>query len=175
MPAMIAMCDRLECDPLDLLAVAANESGCSSKAFNANGFASGLWQLMPATARGLGWDITDDPRLDAFRALPACEQLQWWERYFSPARGKLVNVAACYVWTFLPGLMKHASDPTFILCAGAGPYPQAYKANAGFDVAHKGSIIVQDLTDAARRACAELGQEWVDITLAFAPRPLDAA
>src|SRR5258706_10444854 len=112
----VDMCERLNCDPLDLLGVAAYESGVRANAHNRNGNASGLWQLMPATARGLGWNVASDPNLEAFRGLDAVEQLPWFEKYFSPHRGKLVSAAACYVATFLPALLSHAGDSTYILC-----------------------------------------------------------
>jgi len=163
----VAMCDRLQCQPTDLLAVATNESGLDPAAHNANGNASGLWQLMPSTAKGLGWNTDVDPKLAIFRALPACAQLPWWEKYFHSYRGKLVSIGACYTATFLPALVGHAGDPNYVLCALGGQLSWAYKANPGFDTTHKGAITVQDLTDAAIRGTHRLGSQWDDVVAAI--------
>lgn len=178
-PAFVAMCDRLECQPTDLLAVASNESGLDPAAHNKNGNASGLWQLMPSTAKGLGWNMASDPQLAIFRALPACAQLPWWEKYFGSYRGKLVSVGACYTATFLPALVGHAGDPSYVLCALGGQLAWAYKANPGFDTTRKGAILVQDLTNAAIAATRRLGSQWDDVVAACAaaaaPAPPSAA
>lgn len=158
--ALIAMCGRLECDPVDLISVAANESGISTTAHNPHGDASGIWQLMPATARGLGWDVDSDPHLDRFRTLSDVQQMVWFERYFMPHRGKLNSPGAAYVATFLPALVDHAQDPNYKLCGRDGPLAWAYVANKGFDLTNKGCITVQDLSDAIERATTRLGSKW---------------
>jgi hypothetical protein len=164
------MCGRLECAPVDLLSVAASESRLNPSAHNLRGDASGLWQLMPSTAKGLGWDVTNDPHLAAFRSLSAEAQLPWWERYFSPHRGLLVSAAACYVATFLPALLSHAGNPDYVLCGARGPLSWAYAANQGFDPSHKGTILVSDLTAAIDRACAALGSVWTDALAHLEPQ-----
>lgn len=116
---------------------------------------------MPSTARGLGWDVTNDPHLDAFRALGAVGQLVWWEKYFSAYRGKLVNRAACYTATFLPAFLSHAADPAYVLCGARGPLTWAYNANQGLDPTHKGTITVADLTAAIDRATKAMGNVWL--------------
>lgn len=161
-PPFVAMCGRLRVDPVDLLSVAANESGLNPCAHNPNGHASGLWQMMGSTARGLGWDVANDPHLDKFRALGAVGQLPWWERYFASYRGRLINASACYVATFLPAFLDHAGDPAYVLCGARGPLSWAYAANRGFDHTGKGTILVSDLSDAITRSCAALGSKWTD-------------
>jgi hypothetical protein len=160
---VVAMCTRLGCDPLDLLGVAAYESGVHAMAHNPNGDASGLWQLMPSSAHGLGWDVTTDPHLAAFRALGPVGQLPWFEKYFQPYKGKLVSSSACYVAVFLPALLGHAADPNFVLCGESGPLAWAYKANANFDSGKTGVIRVSDLQAAIQRACKTLADRWSEI------------
>jgi len=160
---VIGMCSRLGCAPLDLLGVAGYESGVRALAHNPNGDASGLWQLMPATARGLGWDVTNDPHLANFRALGPVGQLPWFEKYFRPYKGELVSSSACYVAVFLPALLPHAGDPTFILCGESGPLAWAYKANSNFDTGKTGVIRVSDLESAIQRARNNLGSRWTEI------------
>lgn len=64
-----AMCKRIGASPFDLLGVAMNESGITSHALDRNGWAAGFWQLMPDTARGLGWRAGDARwvQIDDFR------------------------------------------------------------------------------------------------------------
>ncbi len=160
---VVEMCTLLGCAPLDLLGVATYESGVRAAAHNPNGDASGLWQLMPSSARGLGWNVTADPHLDAFRTLGPVGQLPWFQKYFLPYRGRLVSSGACYVAVFLPALLAHAGDPNFILCGASGPLAWAYKANTNFDMAKTGVIRVSDLEAAIERARKNLGNRWLEI------------
>jgi hypothetical protein len=57
---LLPMAARLEADPLDLAGCWLNESGLDPKAHNPHGEASGINQLMPDTARGLGWMAGDE-------------------------------------------------------------------------------------------------------------------
>ena len=139
--------------PLEVgITVWANESDNKTTAHNPNGHASGLNQLMPQTARGLGYDTTTDPYLAGYREFTPAGQLAWVTKYYQPHAGGLGSVGRLYVATFLPALLEHGDDMAFELCALAGPYSWAYRANLGFDRTGKGSIVVQDLVDAANRA-----------------------
>ena len=153
---LVAMSGRLKADPVDIAGVMANESGVKTTAHNPHGDASGLLQLMPATARALGWDVDADPHLERFRQLSDVDQLKWFERFLQPHAGQLVSPGAVYTAVFLPSLVAHASDPDFKLCGRDGPLAWAYVANKGFDLTGKGCITVQDLTDAIDRATARL-------------------
>lgn len=53
--------DGKPCQPLDIARCWMSESGISHVALNANGWAAGIFQLMPDTARTLGWR-PGDPR-----------------------------------------------------------------------------------------------------------------
>ena len=155
-----SFCDAMGAPVDAFIPVWMNESACRAAAHNANGDASGIFQLMPATAKGLVWDVDADPHLAAYRALSVSQQLEWAAKYYEPHKGLLTSPGAVYVCTFLPALLSHASDATFVLCATTGPFTWAYIANRGFDVDGKGWITVQDLADAAARAVASpRGQE----------------
>ena len=151
--AFVALAARLEASPLDLAGCWMSESGLHTSAHNPNGGASGLFQVMPSTLHGLGYH---DMR--PFTGLPVQEQLHWAERYYTPHRGRLVSAGACYLATFLPALMAHATEPMFILCGRFGPHQEWYQANSGLDVNHDGWIRVQDLTD--RIARVQKGSRW---------------
>lgn len=169
-PVFVAGCARIGVAPLDLLAVAANESGLNPHAWNAGGRAGGLWQLTPAGAGAAGWPKDQTHR---FSTLSASEQWPFWERYFGGHRGALVSRAACYVCTYLPALLSLAGNPDALLCASDGrtdaPHPERwpveeriswYTGNRGFDRGKTGEIHVRDLTAAIDRACLALGAMW---------------
>lgn len=158
--------DDLLARPRDMLAVMMSESGISATAWNDNPKslppekrwnASGLIQFMPATLTGLGWPAGHA----AFRRLSATEQLTWVERYYRPYRGYLSSIGALYTATFLPALLKHASDPSFVLTAKAGPLGWAYAPNASFDANHDYAITVGELEDAVCRNCH--GPRWAEV------------
>lgn len=152
------MATRLEGVVWDFLGVMAYEAdGVRAGAHDPNGDASGLIQFMPDELASCGWHQGPE----AFRALTAEAQLPYVERYYAPHKGRLTSVAAIYVCTFLPAFLGHANEPTFVLCGAAGPLAWAYKANSGFDTAHKGTITPTDLVAAVARAC--VGGRWAEI------------
>lgn len=155
-------------DGLDLLGVWMSESGVRADAHNPAGHASGIFQAMPATLAGLGFapGAADGPaRADAFRLLNALEQLPWAERYYRPAYGRLVNKAACYMWTFLPADIALASDGESVIVAkkGSALAPDGrrstvFDVNSAFDRNGDQAIQVRELEQAIQRACR--GPRW---------------
>ena len=107
--------------PVDLMAVWFSESGCKATAWNDGPAtiidkltgqrrpslpeerynASGIFQVMPDTLRGLGFPGDHA----AFRRLNATQQLDWARKYYLPHRGKLVSIGAIYTANFLPALI----------------------------------------------------------------------
>jgi hypothetical protein len=169
-PVFVAGCARIGVDPVDLLAVAANESGLQPHAWNEGGRAGGIWQLTPAGAGAAGWPADQTHR---FAALTPNEQWPFWERYFGRFRGRLRTRAACYVATFLPALLALATDESALLCSlsghtdgvggwGALEVRAWYTGNKGFDAHGTGEIRVRDLTAAIDRSCLRLGGVWAN-------------
>ncbi len=155
---LVDMCKRLDCKPHDLAGCWMSESNVTTRAHNPAG-ATGLFQVIPSTLRGLGFQGD----WKAFQALSDLEQLAWAEKYYRPHKGRLVSMGACYLATFLPALMSHAGEPTFVLCGQHGPFAFAYAGNAGaFDPHQKGWITVQDLTDRIERVTT--GPRWQEIS-----------
>lgn len=155
--ALRGVAERLGVDVVDLVKVMANESGCSPHAINAQPSgrvnAVGLIQFVPDTLRGLGYG--GDPR--AFAQESIATQLGYVERYYAPhARaGELrAGLAALYLCTFLPSLLSHATDPSYVLCGQRGPFAWAYAGNRAFDAGAKGAITPADLVAAAERSFA---------------------
>lgn len=162
-PALAEVCEELSTEdsvvtPLNLLSVMYSESGVRHDAHNPNGDASGLIQFMPATLGYVGWTKS----AGAFRVLSAKEQLIYVKRYYLPHRGKLGSRVAIYLATFLPALIDHADDPTFVLAAkGGGRSGIIFNANASFDANKDGRIEVQELDQAIERN--DRGIRWEEI------------
>lgn len=174
-PVFVAGCARIDVDPIDLLAVAANESGLKPGAWNEGGRAAGLWQLTPAGAGAAGWPRDQTHR---FSTLTAVEQWPFWETYFRRFKGRLRTRAACYMATFLPALMALATDDGALLCSaegatdGVGGWSKHdvqgwYNGNRGFDRGKTGEIRVRDLTAAIDRKTLALGGAWADCVAAI--------
>lgn len=155
-------------DGLDLLGVWMSESGIFATAHNPSGHASGIFQAMPSTLKSLGFapDAADgEARAAAFRLLNPLEQLPWAEKYYAPAFGRLVNKAACYMWTFLPADIALASDGESVIVAkrGSAICPEGrrssvFDVNSGFDRNGDMAIQVRELEQAIQRACR--GARW---------------
>lgn len=129
-----AMSGRLGCDPSDLMACIAWESGRSfspSKKNLAGSGATGLIQFMPATATALGTTVA------ALGALTAEQQLDWVEKYFQPYRGKLATLADLYMAILWPAGVGKPME--FVLWDQASR-PTTFRQNAGLDINHDGAI-----------------------------------
>lgn len=153
--------DRLHVDSFFLLSVWMSESSVKPDAYNPHGGASGIFQAMPDTLKGLGFDGN-------FRALTATEQLPWAEKYYAPGASKLTTRVACYLWTFLPADIALASNPDAVLVAEKGSpicpdgrRPTLFSVNSAFDQDGNHAIQVKELDFAVMHACR--GPRWIAI------------
>lgn len=165
-PRLDEVANAIKAQPQHMLAVMFSESGCFATAHNDNPKnlppekrynASGLIQFMPDTLRGLGWSAGHA----AFRKLSATEQLSYVERYYRPYVGHLGTIAGLYVATFLPALLRHCGNPSFVLTAKNGPLGWAYAPNAAFDANLDFAITVGELESAVKRNAR--GPRWNEI------------
>ncbi len=155
--ALVEMCVRLKCKPLDMVGCWYSESGVHSTAHNPGGDASGIFQAMPATLRNLGFPGTHED----YRKLTATEQLVWAEKYYAPYKGSLGSAASCYVSTFLPAFVKFSGNPDYVLCDNKDRLAWAYKANTVFDSDHDGRITVGEMQ--ARIDYVTHGPRWDEL------------
>lgn len=170
--AYLDFCDDVEiADPTVPVQVWANESDNRAGAHNPNGDASGIFQLMPQTAKSLGYDIAADPHLDAYRASGLVAQFAMAARYYGAHKGKVGTVARFYCSTFMPAFLGCADDPAYVLAADGGIRAWAYGPNRGLDVTGRGSITIGDLVSAAARATGPRTRELMArVTAAKAAR-----
>lgn len=127
----------------------------------------------------------------AFARLSLIDQLAWAYRYYKPHAGQLVNPGACYAANFVPGLLAHAAEPSFVICASNGRASWAmdrdpakasarsrdwYRQNVSLDADNDGAITMGDLaTTAARALSRERGVELAARLEAMTADPWDLA
>lgn len=153
---LVAMARRLQANPRDLLGCWMSESGARSSARLPADTAK------PAIAVGLiQWTKAGAPPgavLDEIRARPLLAQLALAEAFYSGHRGELDSPGAVYLCNWLPALMKHHNELTFVLAGRHGPHEDWYRWNASLDANDDGAITVQDLTEKIARA--QHGPRW---------------
>lgn len=131
---VIWMADQLGCNPSDLMACMAWESGetfSPSVKNMAGSGATGLIQFMPATAIKLGTTVGD------LAAMSAEDQLRHVYAYFQPYAGRLKNLGDVYMAILWPaGVGKVDSFVLF----DRSKTPTTFRQNAGLDVNHDGLV-----------------------------------
>ncbi len=130
-------------DPVWLLGLMASESSLDPTAYNKNGGAQGLSQLMPQTLRNLGVAV------DGFRHLPPEVQIKTTLAYFKEwqTRFKLTgwdSRAQMYLINFMPALLPVATAPDSIIVS-KDRSPVIYAANAGLDANKDNRISLAEL------------------------------
>lgn len=108
------VCARLGINPNWLMAVINKESAgtFSPSVLNtahpfADGFATGLIQFIPSTARGLGTTT------EALARMTAVQQLEYVYKYFSAYKGKIKSYSDLYLVTFYPYALGKPQDYVF--------------------------------------------------------------
>jgi hypothetical protein len=129
-----AISGRLGCDPSDLMACMAWESGRSfspSVKNMAGSGATGLIQFMPKTAIGLGTTTAN------LATLSAEQQLDYVEKYFQPFKGKLNSLADLYMAILWP---LAVGKPLEYVLWDERSKPTTYRQNSGLDTNRDGMI-----------------------------------
>ena len=137
------MCKRLKCDPGDMLAKMASESGLKPNVMHPNG-TTGLIQFKQSTWNGLN---TGKP-FSWLKTASAVEQLPYIEKFLKPSFDKApkgpngkISSGHVYVSTFLPAFASDPEDTVIATKDGSGvkggfsasEVKGWYKANAGLD------------------------------------------
>jgi hypothetical protein len=128
--------DRLGCQPDDLMACMAWETGETFSPSIVNGAgsgATGLIQFMPSTAAALGTTTA------LLARMTAVQQLTCVEKYFRPWKGKLKNLGDLYMAILWPaGIGKPDSYVLFDKADAA--HPKRYLQNVGIDMNKDGKV-----------------------------------
>lgn len=93
----VEMCNRLGVDPKALAPIMTIESGFNPAAKNPRGGASGLNQIMPDVAKGLGMSPEEFAQ---YTSLTGVEQLYWVEKYFRRSNCRGNSSATLYKKNF---------------------------------------------------------------------------
>jgi hypothetical protein len=138
---------NLQTDPNFLMACMAFESAGTFSASVKNGAGSGavgLIQFMPTTAQALG---TTTERL---AAMSAVKQLDFVEKYFSEAKGKLKTLEDVYMAILWPAAI--GKPLSFVLFDKNDlAHPKRYIQNAGLDFNKDGLITKAEVAKKVRR------------------------
>jgi hypothetical protein len=140
-----AIADGLGCDPSDLMACMAWETGRKFTADVRNAAGSGavgLIQFMPQTAGQLH---TTTAKLAAMTAL---DQLSYVDLYFRPWRGRLHNLGDLYCAILWPAGV--CEPDSAVLFEKGGDHPKLYLQNAGLDLNHDADITRGEVTAKVR-------------------------
>lgn len=136
---------KLDIDPNWLMAVMNSESGLNPQARNTKypvggGYATGLIQFIPSTARHLGTTT------DALYNMSNVEQLDWVYKYFRPYRDKIESFVDLYMVTFFPAAIGKKDD--HVLQAKNISALAVARANPIFDLDKNGKVTVGEVTEA---------------------------
>jgi len=132
-------------NPNSLLAVMNLESGLNPKAQNttypfANGYATGLIQFTPDTAKYLGTSV------ESLYATNNVGQLEYVKKYFSPFRGKIKSFTDLYLTTFFPAALGKADS--YVIETSKISAQSVAKSNPSFDLDKNGAITVGEFKKA---------------------------
>lgn len=130
----IAIATGLRASPSDFMSCMAFESAetFSPSIRNAAGSgATGVIQIMPATAIDLGTTVQE------LAAMTAVKQLDWVEKYFRRFAGKLNSTSDFYMAILLP---RAVGKPEDYVLWNRSSAPTAFRQNAGLDFNKDGVI-----------------------------------
>ena len=170
-PALWELARATQTRPEIYLAVWFAESGLDPAAANSIG-CLGINQTCP-TPVGPGFPGAPE----AYKALPASDQLAWIASSIKQnvaTYGPFRSGARYYQSNFLPATLGAARHPRDVVAAAAGPYAEAYRANAGLDVSGDGAITIEDLGRFLQSRVAGDATYASAVQQAYANRPADA-
>jgi hypothetical protein len=143
---------KLDINPNWLMVLMNSESGLDHRIQNTKfpiqgGFATGLIQFAPNTAKGLGTST------EALRNMSNVEQLDWVYKYFAPYRNRIESFTDLYMVGFFPIALGKPDDWVF---QAKGISAQAVaKSNPIFDLNKDGVLHKAEVEEAFLRRVPE--------------------
>lgn len=138
---VVEVAERLQMDPVHLMAVMSFETGesFSSSERNRHTGATGLIQFMPSTARHLGTSTTQ------LRQMTPERQLDYVERYLQPYAGKMNTLEDAYMAVLWPAAV--GKGPNHVLFRSPS---REYRQNDGLDINNNGAITAREAASKVR-------------------------
>lgn len=135
---VIKIANDLKIDPNWLMMVFWKESKFDHKIQNKDTRATGLIQIRPETAKGLGTTV------DALKSMSNVEQLDYVYKYYYPYRNYITKAEDLYLITFYPNAdKKHAGT---LSKPDDWVFPNhVYLVNKGVDVNKDGKLTIADV------------------------------
>ncbi|HEX2078399.1 MAG TPA: transglycosylase SLT domain-containing protein [Longimicrobium sp.] len=137
-----AMAQRLNLQPLHLLAIMSFESGFSPSVRHRTSGATGLIQFLPSTAEGLGTTTAELARMIAE------DQLEFVEKYFAQFRRKFDThntLEDAYMAVLFPAAIGKGGGHVLFRQG-----TRAYAQNRGLDVNRDGAVTVAEAASKVR-------------------------
>jgi Transglycosylase SLT domain len=138
----------LEIDSNWLMAVMKAESGIKANARNTSfpfmkdgkldGYATGLVQFIPSTARSMGtttWDL---------EKLSRVEQMDYVKKYFAPYKGKIKSYFDLYMVTFFPAGLPNSENADWVFETSKIRRASIAKSNPTIDINKDGKITIAE-------------------------------
>ena len=152
---LVAMSNRLGASPSDMLAKMASESSLQPWAQNKKTLATGLIQMLPATAASLGTSV------QKLQKMTRSEQLPYIEKFLRKAYAgapRPLTAGQLYTGTFLPAFVKAPADSVIATESGTGivegygkfspgEVQGWYANNDGLDLNGDGKIQIFELSE----------------------------
>jgi len=146
---VISVARNLDIDPNWLMQVMKAESGIRADIENTyapfkDGFATGLIQFTPATARGLKTTTLD------LKKMTRTQQLDYVNLYFLPYRGRIKSYFDLYLVTFFPVAIKNTNDDSWVFETSKISRSSVAKSNPIIDRNKDGLITMGEFKEYVR-------------------------
>jgi hypothetical protein len=134
---------KLKTDPNYLMQVMKAESGLRADIENtyapfADGYATGLIQFIPSTARALGTTTT------ALKGMSRVQQMDYVYAYLKPYAGQLNSYFAVYLVVFFPAAIPHVNDDAWVFETKSIARASVAKANPAININKDGMITMAE-------------------------------
>ena len=141
-----SVASTLQIDPNWLMQVMKAESGIRADIENRafpfkDGYATGLIQFTPSTARGLNTTTTE------LKSMTRVKQLDYVLKYFLPYKGKIKSYFDLYLITFFPAAIPYSDQPDWVFEAKNISRASIAKSNPVIDRNKDGKITIAEFRE----------------------------
>ncbi len=153
---------QLKTNPNFLMQIMKSESGLRADIQNtkyplSNGYATGLIQFIPSTAKGLGTTV------DALKKMSRVQQMDYVYKYLKPYMGKLNSYFDMYLVVFFPAAVGKSGDDNYVFEAKNIARASIAKSNPTMDINKDSKITMAEFKQYLKNTVQK--EYWNDIFL----------
>ena len=163
---VLEIAEKLKINPDWLMQVMKSESGLKANAINTHypfkkkdgtldGYATGLIQFIPDTARSLGTTTL------ALYSMTRLDQLDYVYKYFKPYTGRLKSYFDVYLVTFFPVAVPYSNDDNYVFEAKGISRTAIAKANPAININKDEKITMAEFKQYLRNTVLDKYKEKV--------------